>query len=682
MKKDEKYFYDIHCHLSNLSHLGILALLRRTLHRKGIDFFNLIRKHPNLCSMTAFLLPFLITKKMISRSLKTSVNNIINAFAIGEKDIAGQLLALEEDLINIDKGTTAGHIVLNNNVYKKVILTPLIIDYYNKNNTLKDIHYNKLASKPIVEQVTDLFNGIKEYSRKSKLKIFRIYPFLGINTMSYDMGCMIDVNDHKILPKTKKEFEQKIWKYDFLKFKITYLIDENQPGDFLSQIIIYDNIEFPQNTNSKDTFGKKIQTFLKSALTQWGNKIMKENKGISTRQSALKYAQEQLKKNNTIPKILTKYFDTRDIKVGKDKMKWFFYNYEQNFDTPKPKNKEDVMNEKSKLPLSIKNDFFTTHIYTCNAPTDKINPRCKYHKKVKFFLKKTENQYENLATFHLLKDCPEKKNTLYKKDFPRGFTNLLKYHGDIDKVGPYFFLGIKLYPPVGFDPWPEQEKEKQKVCFLYQFCQKNQIPITVHCGYGGYNTAKNWKKLTDPSKWKTVLSHYGNLKVNFAHMGIHDSWKNIIPWSINEIWVKQIFGLIQKYPNIYTDISCHLYNKRFCNYLKHLFDIYEKEKNDPGLKEIKDLKDRILFGTDYIVSLFEIQSYKAYYENFFKHSPFCKENQKNEFIKKITEDNPARFLFGEKQKEKNNPAWKKIVKKIENDKNAKKNLPGKQLTIK
>ena len=55
-------------------------------------------------------------------------------------------------------------------MYKRIVLTPLMMDFGYKGKTPpgqkkpeKRFHYDIPASKPIKEQVTDVFNGIRDY---------------------------------------------------------------------------------------------------------------------------------------------------------------------------------------------------------------------------------------------------------------------------------------------------------------------------------------------------------------------------------------------------------------------------------------------------------------------------------------------------------------------------------------
>lgn len=187
----------------------------------------------------------------------------------------------------------------------------------------------------------------------------------------------------------------------------------------------------------------------------------------------------------------------------------------------------------------------------------------------------------------------------------------------------YLFAGIKLYPPLGFDPWPsDNPKELEKVRFLYSECIRRNLPVTVHCSEGGFNTSPDTRLLTDPSKrWQMVLSRpeYRNLKINFAHFGRQNNGK--------KDWQQSILSNIYRNGNVYTDCSCLTPNA----------DDYEK------IKEVmnKNSESNILFGTDFIINLMWSNSYNEYLNNFIRN-PFLDDRQKEQ----MCEINPERFLFG------------------------------------
>jgi predicted TIM-barrel fold metal-dependent hydrolase len=121
------------------------------------------------------------------------------------------------------------------------------------------------------------------------------------------------------------------------------------------------------------------------------------------------------------------------------------------------------------------------------------------------------------------------------------------------------FAGIKLYAPTGFSPTDPVLMGKKNQKGIYQFCQENNIPVTVHCSDSGFACfsrqvrvngfvnlnnqlikfknqiltfrestisldasdaiAQRASVLNHPSIWRKVLEKYPELTINFAHFG-------------------------------------------------------------------------------------------------------------------------------------------------------------------
>jgi hypothetical protein len=187
----------------------------------------------------------------------------------------------------------------------------------------------------------------------------------------------------------------------------------------------------------------------------------------------------------------------------------------------------------------------------------------------------------------------------------------------------YLFSGIKLYPPLGFDPWPsDNQRELEKVKFLYSECIRRKLPLTVHCSDGGFITSPDAEIFTDPTqKWEMVLSRpeYKNLKINFAHLGSQREGKTD--------WQKIILTNVTRNRNIFTDCSC-------VTPQVNDYEIIKKIINE-------NTESNILFGSDFIINLIWSDSYNEYLNNFIQ-SPYLDKRQKE----LISEINPERFLFG------------------------------------
>lgn len=202
-----------------------------------------------------------------------------------------------------------------------------------------------------------------------------------------------------------------------------------------------------------------------------------------------------------------------------------------------------------------------------------------------------------------------------------------RFDGNIDHLGPHAFAGIKVYPPLGFDPWPEGNAEAMaKVELVYETCSSKGIPITTHGGQGGFVVvdARQLNTIASASKWACVLKRYPDLKLSLAHfpMGPLEGARR-----------QETLALVLEYANVYVDISCRATSEVYYHRLKALFDSLP-------LMDLQVLQPRILFGSDFAVNLMWIESYNKYLD-LFSHTPSLTPQEKNLFCS----TNPARFLF-------------------------------------
>ncbi len=199
--------------------------------------------------------------------------------------------------------------------------------------------------------------------------------------------------------------------------------------------------------------------------------------------------------------------------------------------------------------------------------------------------------------------------------------------------GKGLFSGVKLYPPLGFDPWPEGDPDELvKVNYIYEFCEKRGIPITTHCDDQGFRTIPLEKSLewTSPERYRAVLHHYPGLKLNFAHFGRQYLKKFGV---IREMtWTHQIIDLCCDYENVYTDFSFTAVKPEFYHFLA-------KTLAEMVLKKRIKMERKILFGSDFMINLLDIKSYYDFFK-LFDESELTSEQKK-----KFGSENPARFLF-------------------------------------
>ena len=202
------------------------------------------------------------------------------------------------------------------------------------------------------------------------------------------------------------------------------------------------------------------------------------------------------------------------------------------------------------------------------------------------------------------------------------------------------FYGVKIYPPLGTNPWPEDNKEElEKVNLIYDFCQSNKIPIITHCDNQGFKglPPKISDLYTCPKTWEKVLKNYPNLCLDFAHVGYQYTIQDDIstkrwylkPPPLKNEWFLDIIRLIKTYPNVYTDLSFTGAMKGF-----YLQLIHHLSQDD----ECPLLLSRILFGSDFSVNLIKVSSYLEYY-NIFDDSFI-----NDEIVHQFASENPQEFL--------------------------------------
>jgi predicted TIM-barrel fold metal-dependent hydrolase len=167
------------------------------------------------------------------------------------------------------------------------------------------------------------------------------------------------------------------------------------------------------------------------------------------------------------------------------------------------------------------------------------------------------------------------------------------------------FLGVKLYPPVGFAPLdnlhlrsrlPFAARLDEALSGLYAYCQGAEIPITTHASaaneYGlGLHT------LVAPERWRPVLERYPALRLNFGHFG-HDYGVEDrgAPKETASAWIYQAAALIERYPNVYADLSNSplVYDAVYATRLVALLaDVIARHPK---------VKHRLMYGSDWWLS--------------------------------------------------------------------------------
>lgn len=141
------------------------------------------------------------------------------------------------------------------------------------------------------------------------------------------------------------------------------------------------------------------------------------------------------------------------------------------------------------------------------------------------------------------------------------------------------FIGVKLYPPMGFFPidntrritdsndpsYDHREDVDKALIDLYNWCVDEDVPIMVHCADSNESQPEyEYGKRASPEYWKDVLQIYPGLRLNLGHFG-HDvknsnygpGWPDEYPTGWAWYIAKELmYG--STYPYVYADTGYHI----------------------------------------------------------------------------------------------------------------------------
>lgn len=251
-------------------------------------------------------------------------------------------------------------------------------------------------------------------------------------------------------------------------------------------------------------------------------------------------------------------------------------------------------------------------------------------------------------------------------------------------------LGLKLYPPLGFNPYPNNTTEEEAYLPFYTWCVEQNIPITVHCQPGSFTGMKSEREMrshTDSANWLKLLNKYSrlrkpndplnlrNLRINFAHFGgetelteaLKGAWEPEYSYfnaeRINpETWVGRLVHLLKNYPNTYADLSAFEFADETARQeLSKLLD-WESKGKRTGIQGVHALSTKLLWGSDvpmiissdsYLQEKYQDVTTPMGYQYLFGHflrmvqetEALAGETNKQQFVTALTQDNPARFML-------------------------------------
>jgi predicted TIM-barrel fold metal-dependent hydrolase len=158
------------------------------------------------------------------------------------------------------------------------------------------------------------------------------------------------------------------------------------------------------------------------------------------------------------------------------------------------------------------------------------------------------------------------------------------------------FRGVKLYPPIGVFPFDSRHD------YIFEYCEKNNIPIFAHCTDGSpvhyRGSKKELKKLlsqskvpidyslsqkelcnyfTHPDNYRDILKKHPKLNISLCHFGRGNEWDKII------------LDMMEEYDNLWVDISYSMSNEE--NWAPFKINLITNPK----------LRERCCMGSDYFM---------------------------------------------------------------------------------
>jgi predicted TIM-barrel fold metal-dependent hydrolase len=179
------------------------------------------------------------------------------------------------------------------------------------------------------------------------------------------------------------------------------------------------------------------------------------------------------------------------------------------------------------------------------------------------------------------------------------------------------FIGVKLYPPMGFRPIDNTKTrdmtEQEAVAVdgvlreLYGWCQQEQVPITAHCGAS--NAAhEDYLGFSSPASWAKVLAEFPGLHLNLGHFGGAEA--TLAP----EGWPRAIAALAGRHPHLFADVGNHRIDQSDIahGYLQALKTMFGEE----GTSE---MRPRLMYGSDWfmLAILPEHERFLAHYRSLY-----------------------------------------------------------------
>ena len=628
-------FYDCHFHVQNLTHPHLDAFIDRIRNDSKLAKLVLNPISPALIDAALLAAPlaglFLLTKHILkgiagNESRPTEAHlRILNLLMLMNRPIDEYLMAVNEEA---EQMLAAPDFKIGSHRFDHFMLSALIMDYTDRDYSsswTKSIPYSQ-EKKPVVRQTEDLLAGMKRYREtlrsQGKTAHLTVLPFLGMNPENYGIAA-----EHYVMLAAKLD-----------QGEAPHIFNTAQ-----RQHKAFYNPSSGRLTWIKSTITDQDIADLKAAIKPGQNA-----QDVAITNQALDDLKQKFERQVTTVSLLVN-LNTAQLQSFQDKFKW-----ESKGQGGLLTWSSGHMNEQERLAL----------IKALDKPGDIEENKFRQQNAYAYSIGRIDFLFQSLESEDKI-TIQELLNQFFgntQVTKAKVIANQEMYPGSIGAMKEGLFAGIKLYPPLGFDPNPGDDENihlnsrKKRAWYLYSFCEKRQIPITVHTSDGGFQIMDETLhfKFTSPERWKGVLRNFPNLRINFAHCGVQSAimnngqhtWKRII---FKELMCAKKPDGSWAYPHVYSDVSD----------LLNTTDAYKEWEEGMAALQLTDeewdhVSDRLLFGSDFMINLRESERYSNYVERFVKNEPQSfpapKAGRKLQFINeslrfKMSVTNPEAFLF-------------------------------------
>lgn len=180
-------------------------------------------------------------------------------------------------------------------------------------------------------------------------------------------------------------------------------------------------------------------------------------------------------------------------------------------------------------------------------------------------------------------------------------------------VEQYGFIGIKLYPPMGWQPIGNEpdprsafdpEAVDDVLRQLYAWCEAEDVPLTAHCAMS--NAAhRDYLAFSSPERWRRVLAEFPGLHLNLGHFGgaradePRDGW----PWAIARL-------ATDDHRYLFADVGNHRIDRD--DVARGYLDMLEAMFGEPTTA---GMKQRVMYGSDWYM-LAALPDHEEFLDNY------------------------------------------------------------------